>query len=121
MSVPIKADDRPWDTDLRRAHCTPCEGGLPPLGPDEIALRLGDLDGWQFSGGEIARTYRFANYHEVIAFVNAVAWISHRENHHPILEVSFRECIVRYSTHAIGGLSLNDFICAAHVNALLDS
>jgi 4a-hydroxytetrahydrobiopterin dehydratase len=56
-----------------------------------------------------------------MAFVNAVAWVAHREDHHPDLEVSYKRCRVRYSTHAIGGLSENDFICAAKLNALLES
>ena len=77
------------------------------------------LDGWALSGNEINKTFRFRNYHETMAFVNATAWVSHREDHHPDLEVSYRECRVRYSTHAIGGLSENDFICAAKIDALI--
>ena len=71
------------------------------------------------TGKEISKTYRFRNYHETMAFVNATAWVSHREDHHPDLEVSYRECRVRYRTHAIGGLSENDFICAAKIDALV--
>ena len=63
--------------------------------------------------------FQFRNFHETMAFVNAVAWIAHRENHHPDLEVGYKHCQVRYSTHSVGGLSLNDFICAAHIDDLL--
>lgn len=105
--------------DLATKHCKPCEGGVPPLAPAETEQLLKTLDGWSLAGNELVKTYRFKNYHETMAFVNATAWISHRENHHPDLEVGFRECRVRYSTHAIGGLSENDFICAAKVDALV--
>jgi 4a-hydroxytetrahydrobiopterin dehydratase len=103
---------------LAEKRCQPCEGGVPPLAIAEIERLLKELGGWEYSGKEIFKTYLFKNYHETIAFVNAVAWISHRENHHPDLEVAYRQCRVRYSTHAIDGLSENDFICAAKVEAL---
>jgi 4a-hydroxytetrahydrobiopterin dehydratase len=70
-------------------------------------------------GQAIRREFRFKNFYETMAFVNAVAWISHREDHHPDLELGYNRCVVHYSTHAIGGLSENDFICAARVDALL--
>src|SRR5579864_6341316 len=105
-------------SDLRQQSCKPCEGGTPPLEQNEVRRLLGQLEGWEAAGGEIAKTYQFKNYYETIAFVNAIAWLSHRENHHPDLEVGFRKCRVRYSTHAIGGLSENDFICAAKVEGL---
>lgn len=104
--------------DLTAKHCKPCEGGVPPLGETEIGELLKTLDGWEFANGEIRKTYSFKNYHETMAFVNASAWISHREDHHPDLEVGYNRCTVRYSTHAIAGLSENDFICAAKIDAL---
>jgi 4a-hydroxytetrahydrobiopterin dehydratase len=70
-------------------------------------------------GKAINRIYEFRNFHETMAFVNALAWIAHREDHHPDLEVGYKRCRVRYSTHAIGGLSQNDFICAAKIDALI--
>ena len=84
-----------------------------------------ELIGWSPSsasgqGAEIAKTFKFNNFHETMAFVNAVAFIAHREDHHPDLEVSYKQCRVRYSTHAIKGLSENDFICAAKINHLLE-
>lgn len=107
-------------TDLTTRRCKPCEGGVAPLTPDEIALLIKQLEGWQFAGGVIAKTYSFKNYHETMAFVNATAWISHREDHHPDLAVGYNQCCVEYHTHAIGGLSENDFICAAKIDALFD-
>lgn len=104
--------------DLAKRHCKPCEGGVPPLEQERVAELLKDLKGWEVVGKELTKTYRFKNYYETIAFVNAIAWVSHREDHHPDLEVSYNRCKVRYSTHAIGGLSENDFICAAKVEGL---
>ena len=71
-------------------------------------------------GKGIAKTYRFKNYYETMAFVNAAAWVSHREDHHPDLDVGYSQCRVFYVTHAIDGLSENDFICAAKLDALFD-
>jgi 4a-hydroxytetrahydrobiopterin dehydratase len=81
---------------------------------------LAQTPGWEKVEGkeEIAKTFTFKNYYETMAFVNAVAFIANREDHHPDMEVSYKQCRVRYSTHAIKGLSENDFICAAKVNAL---
>ncbi len=105
--------------DLRQKHCMPCEGGTPPLAENEVERLMNDLQGWEIAERKLCRTYRFKNWYRTIAFVNALAWIAHRENHHPDLEVSYNRCRVSYSTHAIGGLSENDFICAAKVDALL--
>jgi 4a-hydroxytetrahydrobiopterin dehydratase len=105
---------------LRRRKCVPCEGGTPPLTDAQIQPLLKAVPGWALEDGGIARTYRFKNYYETLAFVNAVAWISHREDHHPDLLVGYNQCKVSYVTHAIGGLSDNDFVCAAKVDALLE-
>lgn len=83
-----------------------------------VASRLGKLPGWQRSGGEIAKTFNFKNYYETMAFVNATAWISHREDHHPELEIGYNKCTVRYSTHSVGGLSEKDFQCAEKIESL---
>ena len=105
--------------DLSKGKCKPCEGGVPPLTDNEADDLLATLDGWQRQGNLITKTCRFKNYYETMAFVNATAWISHREDHHPDLAVGYNQCTVSYTTHAIGGLSENDFICAAKVDALL--
>lgn len=104
--------------DLTKGRCKPCEGGVPPLNEAEVTDMMRQVPGWTRSGNAIARTYRFSNYHETMAFVNATAWISHREDHHPDLAVGYNQCTVTYITHAIGGLSENDFICAAKIDAL---
>ncbi len=106
--------------DLVRSHCKPCEGGVEPLKPDEIERLLKQLDGWQSAAAAISKTYRFKNHYQAVAFVNAVAWISHREDHHPDIALGYDTCRVDYHTHAINGLSTNDFICAAKVDALFD-
>ncbi|HZW24707.1 MAG TPA: 4a-hydroxytetrahydrobiopterin dehydratase [Gallionella sp.] len=104
--------------DLTNKNCKPCEGGVPPLTQPEIDGMMKQLEGWQQHGQTIGKTYQFKNYYQTIAFVNAVAWMTHREDHHPDLKVGYNSCAVEYSTHAIGGLSENDFICAAKVDAL---
>ena len=106
--------------DLAHGKCKPCEGGVAPLTPDEIARLLKQLQGWEYAGGVIAKTYVFKNYYQTMAFVNAAAWISHREDHHPDIAVGYNQCRVSYVTHAIDGLSENDFICAAKLDALFD-
>ena len=104
--------------DLTNKQCKPCEGGVPPLSQDEINKLLEQMDGWMQFDRLICKTFEFKNYYQTMAFVNAVAWLSHREDHHPDLNVGFKQCRVEYSTHAINGLSENDFICAAKVDAL---
>jgi 4a-hydroxytetrahydrobiopterin dehydratase len=84
-------------------------------------LELGaQVAGWSLNdaGTRISKTYQFKNYYQTMAFVNAVAWVAHHEDHHPDMEVSWNRCVVRYTTHAINGLSENDFICAAKVDRL---
>ncbi len=104
--------------DLANKTCKPCEGGIPPLAQPEIDRMISQLDGWLQYGNLIGKTYHFKDYYQVIAFVNAVAWMTHREDHHPDLKVTYNSCHVEYTTHAIHGLSENDFICAAKVDAL---
>jgi 4a-hydroxytetrahydrobiopterin dehydratase len=106
-------------TELLKKKCVPCEGGVPPLAQEQISRLLLQLNGWRQEEDVISRTFTFKNFHETMAFVNAVAWIAHRENHHPDMEVGYSRCRLRYSTHAIKGLSENDFICAAKVDALM--
>ena len=104
--------------DLAHKRCRPCEGGVSPLGEREVANLMKQLEGWHHGQNTIEKTYAFRDYYQTMAFVNAVAWLSHREDHHPDLSVGFKHCRVEYTTHAIGGLSENDFICAAKVDAL---
>lgn len=104
--------------DLTNKNCKPCEGGVPALTQAEAKNLLTQLDAWELNDNVISKTFIFKNYYQVIAFVNAVAWMTHREDHHPDMSVGYNQCRVEYSTHAIGGLSENDFICAAKVDAL---
>jgi 4a-hydroxytetrahydrobiopterin dehydratase len=106
-------------SDLAGQKCKPCEGGTPPLNDTKIKEYLAQLKGWEKVNQEIVKVFLFKNYYQTMAFVNAVAFIAHQEDHHPDMEVSYKTCKVRYSTHAIGGLSENDFICAAKVDALI--
>lgn len=100
---------------LLASHCRPLASGA--LSASEVTAQLSVLPGWNLAGGAIARTYRFRDYRETIAFVNALAWIVHGEDHHPDLLVGYDRCEVRFNTHSVGGISDNDFICAAKADA----
>ncbi|MEM7082847.1 MAG: 4a-hydroxytetrahydrobiopterin dehydratase [Pseudomonadota bacterium] len=109
-------------SELADKHCVPCEGGVPTLEPDVAKALLGKLaEGWSISddGKEIVKDFQFKGYYKTIAFVNALAWIANSEGHHPDLEVAYNHCLVRYTTHAVDGLTENDFICAAKIDALI--
>ena len=104
--------------DLTGRHCKPCADGTPPLTNAEADGLMQQLDGWKRYDHLLNKTFRFKDYYQTIAFVNAVAWLSHTEDHHPELTVGYNSCQVEYTTHSIHGLSVNDFICAAKVDAL---
>jgi len=109
-------------SDLRNRHCRPYHQGDTALTAEQATELMAALHAdWTLDADsrEISRRCRFANYYQTIAFVNALAWVAHAEDHHPDLEVGYNRCCIRYSTHAIGGLSENDFICAARIDALL--
>ena len=93
-------------------------GQAKALGDAEIASNLAHLVDWKVEKNEIIRTFTFKNYNETMAFVNASAWISHREDHHPDIGLHYNRCVVHYSTHDAGGITLNDFICAAKLDQL---
>ena len=107
--------------DLTTRKCKPCEGEVSPLKPAEVETLLRQLKGWALEAGMIVKTYAFKNYYQTMAFVNATAWISHREDHHPDLAIGYNTCRVAYKTHVIDGLSENDFICAAKIDAMFSS
>ena len=110
--------------DLAARHCKPCKQGEPALSAEQAKKLLGSLHSdWSMGadGKSITRQCKFGNYYETIAFVNAQAWVAHREDHHPDLEVGYNRCVIHFSTHSIGGLSENDFICAARIDALLQT
>ena len=108
-------------TDLADRRCVPCEGGVTPLSraaAEEVLQRLDE--GWVLApdATHIQREFRFKDFFRTMSFVNAVAHVANLEDHHPDLEVGYGYCRVRFTTHAIGGLSENDLICAAKVDAL---
>ena len=94
-----------------------------PISAKTAQTHLQQVHQWELddTNTEISRTFHFKDHYQTIAFVNAMAWVSHRENHHPIAEVGYNSCKVRYSTHSINGLSGNDFACAAKLDTLVES
>ncbi len=113
---------KPSDTvkDFAQRRCRPLPEGTPPIPVPEVEALLHGFTGWSLHQGSLRRSFVFPDYHRTIAFVNAVAWIAHQQDHHPELEVSYNRCGVSFNTHSIGGISENDFICAARVEELLD-
>lgn len=110
-------------TDLTTKRCKPCEGGVPALTPAAIAELRGALNpAWTLSADNawLSRTFEFPGYARTMGFVNAIAWIAESEGHHPDLVVHYGKVVVRWSTHAVGGLTENDFICAAKVDRLVE-
>jgi 4a-hydroxytetrahydrobiopterin dehydratase len=103
---------------LTQQHCQALEGHAP-MSADEIGRHLAAAPGWALVDGAIEKRYVFADFHHTMAFVNALAWVAHAEDHHPDLAVSYGHCTVRFNTHSVGGISINDFICAAKLDALL--
>lgn len=87
----------------------------------EITQHLAQAPGWALTEGAIQKRYDFADYPRTMAFVNALAWVAHAEDHHPDLMLSYGRCTVRFNTHSVAGISINDFICAAKVDALFGS
>ncbi len=106
--------------ELAARRCRALRGTEHRLGASELAEGLAALPGWSLveDGHAIVRTFRFADYYKTMAFVNALAFIAHREDHHPDLGVHYDRAVVRYSTHDVGGLSENDLICAAKTSQL---
>lgn len=107
-------------TELAALHCKPRKGPADSLPQARVSELLGLLPGWEAApdGKSIAKTFRFENFYQTLGFVNAIGWMANRQDHHPDLEVGYNRCVVHWSTHDVGGLSLNDFICAARVEAI---
>ena len=105
---------------LADAHCIPRRGSEHRLSEARVRELLPEIPGWEVveDGHALAKTFRFQDYYRTMAFVNALAYMANREDHHPDLGVHYDRCVVRYSTHDVGGLSENDFICAAKAEAL---
>ena len=107
-------------TELAARQCQPIPKGTPPLGLEQASELLREIPAWSLthSSTTLSREFRFKDFHQTMAFVNAVAWVAHQTDHHPDLEVGYNRCAVHFSTHSISGLSDNDFICAARIDAL---
>lgn len=105
---------------LTTEHCQPCEGGIDPLDSRRIARLLPQVPGWSLAddGRSIARQFDFDGFLRTMNFINAMAWMTQRQGHHPDFTAGPYHCRVSYTTHAIGGLSENDFICAARLNRI---
>lgn len=111
---------QPSTLPLAQQHCEHRSGA--PLSDQGGQMMLSQVQGWAIDarvpGGVLQQTFTFKNFHATMAFVNAVAWIAHQQDHHPDMAVSYNRCTLRWSTHSVNGLSPNDFICAARVDAL---
>ena len=108
--------------DLTEKHCVPCEGGVDPIGREQALGMLADLPGWELSEDAkmISRRFEFKGFFRCMSFINAMAWVVNNENHHPDFSAGYNYCEVGFTTHAIDGLSENDFICAAKISALIN-
>ena len=108
--------------DLTKKHCVPCEGGIPPMNKKEAEKYLKEVKGWQLSGNKIEKELKFKNFKKAMEFVNTVADLAEEEGHHPdILVYSWNKVKLMTYTHAIGGLSENDFILAAKIDKFLNN
>ncbi len=109
-------------SELKTKQCVPCEGGVPALDLGAVTKLRQQLDKrWKLirEGKAIEASFEFDNYWQTTAFVNAVAWIAHTQDHHPDIAFGYKLATITYWTHAVGGLSENDFICAARIDAVL--
>ena|SRR3990172_5998505 len=104
--------------DLRQKRCVPCEGGVPTLGKPEVEKLLGQVPGWELDGKWIIKEFQFKNFIEAIKFVNRAAAVAEEEGHHPDIHIHYNRVRFDIWTHAINGLSENDFILAAKIDAL---
>jgi len=108
-------------SEFAQRQCKPCEGGVEPMDKAQAENALGELaNAWSLADDaqSITGEFEFKNYYQTQAFVNAVAWIAHCQDHHPDITFGYKNCSIMFTTHAIGGLSDNDFICAARVDQL---
>jgi 4a-hydroxytetrahydrobiopterin dehydratase len=107
-------------SDLAARRCKPCEGGMAPLTPAQAQELLRQLSGWTLAADAktLRREFVFKDFYRTMSFVNALAHVANIEDHHPDLEVGYNYCHVTYTTHAVGGLSENDFVCAAKIDLI---
>lgn len=105
---------------LHEKNCIPCEGDVAPLSKKESESFLGEVEGWELSSNakHIEKTFTFANFDKAMDFVNMVADSAEFEGHHPDIDIRYNIVKLVLTTHAIGGLSENDFILAAKINSI---
>jgi 4a-hydroxytetrahydrobiopterin dehydratase len=113
-------EDTMCDDELVMRSCFPVPQGTPPLAGHDLEHLLSHADGWKISNGRLSKVFQFPDHFQTMAFVNAVAWVSHREDHHPEMVVGYDTCALHYHTHTVDGLSENDFICAAKVDHMIE-
>ena len=106
--------------ELISKKCKPCEGGVPPLNPDEIKAYKEIINGqWRIiDNKKITREFAFINFKHTMDFVNKVALLAEEEGHHPVMHIDYAKLIIELWTHAINGLSENDFILAAKIDTI---
>ncbi len=108
-------------SDLRQKKCQACEGGIPALLPEQIAILHPQLHPrWRVEQQKLIADFSFRNYWQTSAFVNAVVWIAHQEDHHPDIRFGYQTAQIQYQTHAVNNLTENDFICAAKIDGIID-
>lgn len=108
-------------TALEQKHCVPCEGGTPPVSGDQLDRMMSEVPGWQVLNGKLTRNVKVKNFKEALRMVNGIGEIAEQENHHPDLQIhGWNQVKIELSTHAIGGLSENDFILAAKITELIN-
>lgn len=107
--------------DLASKNCEPCNGGVPPMSGDEAREKLAQLDGWKLSddGTTMRRRFEFKGFAKAVEMANLAAWLGNKQGHHPDITFGWGYCEVAFTTHEAGGLTENDFICAARLNALV--
>lgn len=105
--------------ELRALSALDCRPGPPLMAVSEVMQRTADLPGWNYADNRLTKTFRFADYYHTIAFVNALAYIANRQDHHPDLSVHYDRVVVSFATHDAGGVTLNDCICAAKIEVFL--
>lgn len=118
----LDEDDLRWvGTNLVQKRCVACEGVVRRLSERDAQRLLGSVAEWTLTsaGTELVREVRFTTHLEAMSFVGAVGWVSHSEDHHPVLEWYYTRVVLRLTTHAVKGLTENDFICAAKIEQLL--
>ena len=107
------------EIELSSKKCIPCEGGVDPINKDQALKLISKLDkGWRLSidNRNITKDFKFKNHYEVISAINLIAWVSHKEDHHPEITFGYSNLSIKFFTYAIDGLSENDFICAAKID-----